>query len=139
MTRPAFLIVAVPSILGAFGHANFGDRDIFPKITAASTGLSGESIRVLRLAWHTLGLTIRVILTALGFKPGALSKSDRLVVTGISVWFAILGIADHPPAHASSQVEPRFRPRDVDRSDPFPYRDATNGVNSVLKYQNVNA
>jgi hypothetical protein len=96
MTILAFLIVAVPSILGAFGHVYLGDRDIFPKITGASTGLSGESIRVLRLAWHAVGLTIillGVILMALGFKPGALSKSDRLVVTGISIWFAILGIA----------------------------------------------
>jgi hypothetical protein len=96
MTRLAFVIVAVPSLLGAFGHAYLGERDIFPKITVASTGLSGESIRVLRLAWHTVSLTFilfGVILMALGFKRGGLSKSDRWVVTGISIWFAILGIA----------------------------------------------
>jgi hypothetical protein len=96
MTRLAFVIVAVPSIVGAFGHAYLGERDIFPKITVASTGLSGESIRVLRLVWHAVGLTFvlfGVILIALGFKRGGLSKSDRLVVTAISIWFAILGIA----------------------------------------------
>jgi hypothetical protein len=96
VTRVAFVIVAVPSIVGAFGHAFLGERDIFPKITGASTGLSRESIRVLRLAWHTVGLTFilfGVILIALAFKPGALSKSDRWVATGISIWFAILGVA----------------------------------------------
>ena len=96
MVRPAFLVVAAPALLGAFGHAYLGERDIFPKITVASTGLLSDSIRVLRLSWHAVSLTFfcfGVALTALGLKRGVLSNSERWVVTGISIWFAIQGIA----------------------------------------------
>ena len=96
MFRPAFLLVAIPQFFGAFGHAYLGERDIFPKLTVASTGLNPSALRVLRLTWHTLSLTfisISVTLMALGVKRGVLSNSETWMVFGISVWYAVTGIA----------------------------------------------
>lgn len=96
MSRPAFLLVAIPQFFGAFGHAYLGERDIFPKLTVASTGLDPSALRVLRVTWHTTSLTfisISAALMALGVKRGVLSRSERWVVVGISIWYALTGIA----------------------------------------------
>jgi len=96
MSRPAFLAVAIPQFFGAFGHAYLGERDIFPKLTVASTGLDPPALRILRITWHVASLTfisISATLMALGVKRGGLSRSERWIVAGISVWYAITGIA----------------------------------------------
>jgi hypothetical protein len=51
MSRPLFLIVALPQFLGAFGHAYIGERDIVTKLTVASTGLDPSAIRIVRVTW----------------------------------------------------------------------------------------
>jgi len=96
MPRTFFLVVAVPQLLGAFGHAYLGERDIFPKLTVASTGLEPSQLRVLRLTWHTVSLTfgfISVALTALALKKGKLNGTERWIVNGISAWYTLVGIA----------------------------------------------
>ena len=96
MSRPIFLAVAIPQFFGAFGHAYLGERDIFPNLTVASTGLDPSALRILRVTWHVASLTFvsfSVALMALGLKQGVLSKSEQRIVLGISVWYAITGIA----------------------------------------------
>jgi hypothetical protein len=96
MSRPIFLLVAVPQFLGAFGHAYLGERDIFPKLTVASTGLQPSQLRVLRVTWYTVSLTfgfISIALTALALKRGKLNGTERWIVIGISAWYTLVGIA----------------------------------------------
>ena len=96
MIRPLFLLVAVPQFFGAFGHAFLGERDIFPKITVASTGLEPAALRVLRVTWHSASLTfvfMSGVLTLLGLKKGVLSRLERWIVMGIAAWYALEGIA----------------------------------------------
>jgi len=96
MTRPLFLIAALPQFFGLVGHAYLGERDIFPKVTVAKTGLKPASLRVLRLTWHMIAVTFGFmgsVLAVLGFKEGVLTVAERRVAAGISVWYAITGTA----------------------------------------------
>lgn len=95
MTRPLFLLAALLSFFGTFGHSYLGERDIFPKLHASSTGLNPAAIRILRVTWHTASLsfaTLGSILTLLGCKSGLLSRDERWIVGGISVWYALTGV-----------------------------------------------
>jgi hypothetical protein len=96
MSKPIYLLVAIPQFLGAFGHAYLGERDIFPKLTVASTGLDPSQLRVLRLTWHTVSLTFAFIsigLMALAMKRGRLSGTERRIVMAFSAWYACVGVA----------------------------------------------
>jgi hypothetical protein len=96
MTRALFLLAALPSFFGAFGHSYLGERDIFPKLHASSTGLNPPAIRILRVTWHTASLSFACwgsVLAILAFKSGLLSREERWIVGGISIWYALTGIA----------------------------------------------
>ena len=95
MTRTLFLLAAVPSFFGAFGHSYLGERDIFPKLHTSSTGLNPAASRILRVTWHTASLSFAClgsVLTILGCKAGLLSREERWIVGGISFWYALAGI-----------------------------------------------
>ena len=95
MTRPLFLLAALPSFFGTFGHSYLGERDIFPKLHAPSTGLNPAAFRILRVTWHTASLSFAClgsVLTILGCKSDLLSREERWIVGGISVWYAFCGI-----------------------------------------------
>jgi len=96
MYRPLFLIAALPAFFGTFGHSYLGERDIFPKLLAAKTGLQPAQLRILRITWHTTSLTFAFLgstLTVLGLKTSPLSQAEHWICIGISIWFALCGIA----------------------------------------------
>jgi hypothetical protein len=96
MIRTLILAAALPQFFGACGHAYLGERDIFPKLAVASTGLAPASLRILRLTWHLASLSFVLMgstLTLLAFKAGPLSKNERRIAIAVSLWYAITGIA----------------------------------------------
>jgi hypothetical protein len=95
MTRLLFLLAALPSFFGAFGHSYLGERDIFPKLHASSTGLNPAALRIIRVTWHSASLSFAFfgsVLIILGCKSGLLSCEERWIVSGISLWYALCGI-----------------------------------------------
>jgi hypothetical protein len=96
MSRPYFLVAALPSFFGAFGHSYLGEREIFPKLSVATTGLTPSQLRILRATWHATSITfafLASVQTILALKTGVLSQAEGWIVTGMSVWYAALGIA----------------------------------------------
>ena len=96
MYRPLFLLSAIPQFIGTFGHSYLGERDIFPKLFKANTGVTQSNLRILRVTWHTASLSFALmgtILTVLGYKKGLLSEAERTVVGVISAWNVLAGIA----------------------------------------------
>jgi hypothetical protein len=96
MSRPLFLIAAIPHFFGTFGHSYLGERDIFPKLFIANTGLNMSSLRILRVTWHTASLSFALMgtaLTVLGYKRGLLSRAEKAIVRAITVWNVLAGIA----------------------------------------------
>jgi hypothetical protein len=96
MSRPLFLIAAIPHFIGTFGHSYLGERDIFPKLFVANTGLNMSSLRILRVTWHTASLSFALmgtVLTVLGYKRGLLSRAEKAIVGAITVWNVLAGIA----------------------------------------------
>jgi len=96
MSRPLFLIAAIPAFFGSFGHSYLGERDIFPKLSTAKTGLQSQQLRIVRVTWHTASLTFALLgftLTLLGLKNGALTQAEEWIVMAIGAWYAVLGIA----------------------------------------------
>jgi hypothetical protein len=95
MTRLLFLLAALLSFFGAFGHAYLGEREIFPKLHPSAAGLNPPAVRILRVTWHTASLSFACwgsVLTMLACKSGLLSREDRYIVAGISVWYTLTGI-----------------------------------------------
>ena len=96
MSRPLFLIAAIPHFIGTFGHSYLGERNIFPKLFVANTSLNMSSLRILRVTWHTASLSFALMgtaLTVLGYKRGLLSRAEKAIVRAITVWNVLAGIA----------------------------------------------
>src|SRR5256885_10338177 len=74
----------------------YGEKRDFSKISPATPpGLSPAAIRILRVTWHTASLSFAClgsVLTILGCKSGLLSREERWIVGGISVWYALTGV-----------------------------------------------
>jgi hypothetical protein len=96
MSRPLFLIAAIPSLIGVWGHSHIGERDIFPKLSITKNGLNASQLHILRTTWHATSLSFALLASLqvlLGLKTGLLSAAEAWIVTGMSIWYAVLGIA----------------------------------------------
>jgi hypothetical protein len=96
MYRPIFLLAGLPQFFGALGHAYLGERDIFPKLAVAKTGLQPEQLRILRVTWHVASLTFTLlgaVLLVLAGKPTELSSAETWIARGVALWYWFTGIA----------------------------------------------
>ena len=93
--RALFLAAAIPQFFGVIGHSTLGEREIFPKLFKGKTGLDGPALRILRATWHVASLSFAlqgIILMALAFKSGLLTREERIAVHAISGWNLGTGI-----------------------------------------------
>jgi hypothetical protein len=95
MIRSYFLVSAIPSVFGIFGHSYLGEKKIFSRL-AKTKDIDPPQFRVLRLVWHTLSLTFAIntaIIVLLGQKKSLLCQLERQIIRCIMTFYIGVGSA----------------------------------------------